>query len=260
MGTFISNLHVRRAECQAVVEALQSLGATPAYLGDEPGGAWLNVFPEAGEQNLPALQEIAQGLSRILRRPAIAFLVHDSDVLQYSLADGGEVLDSYDSAPGYFEGKKREPEGGNVTVLKRYCLAGTSIEQLLRLLHQRGSAAARSNASTAADSQTVREAVLKTLRDSYPKMAAQRPDLPSLETLLALANKRFSDRTGGDPAAFAPNSFVFADDMLRELAGYLGIDQRRALDSYRYLQSGEGTMASLLLVEADSVGPVNFNP
>jgi hypothetical protein len=118
MGTFISNLHVRRAECQAVVEALQSLGATPAYLGDEPGGAWLNVFPEAGEQNLPALQEIAQGLSRILRRPAIAFLVHDSDVLQYSLADGGEVLDSYDSAPGLFRRKKARTGGRKCHRLK----------------------------------------------------------------------------------------------------------------------------------------------
>jgi len=43
--------------------------------------------------------------------------------------------------------------------------------------------------------------------------------------------------------------------MVKELSTHLGISRERAIDSYRYLQSGEGMLARLLLVDANGTRP-----
>jgi hypothetical protein len=90
MGSFITNLHVRGAEPQPVIAALQSLWIFPVYLGHTPGNAWISIYPEAVDQNANELSEIANYLSGILHQPVMAFLVHDSDVFLYWLFDDGK--------------------------------------------------------------------------------------------------------------------------------------------------------------------------
>jgi hypothetical protein len=84
-------------------------------------------------------------------------------------------------------------------------------------------------------------------------MAARQPGLPSLEQMLTKAEKQLAAAPLPVPAP--PQSFVFAEDMVKELSTHLGISRERAIDSYRYLQSGEGMLARLLLVDANGTRP-----
>ena len=133
MGSFITNIHVRDADRNAVIEALRSLGVVPAYVRGSPETTWTSIFPEAGDQNDAALPDMARALSKALKRPVIAFIVHDSDILLYWLCADGKELDRYNSAPGYFTDEETPPEGGNPEALAVYC--NTSADRLARLLH-----------------------------------------------------------------------------------------------------------------------------
>jgi hypothetical protein len=259
MGSFITNLHVRGADHESIVAALQSLRATPAYLSAGRDDAWISVFPDGVDQDAMALQKLGTELSRRLQQPVIAFLVHDSDIFVYLLFDKGEELDRYDSAPGYFSGEDLKPSGGAIDVLMRYCSKATSVEQLTRLLHQKARDTGQSSAGTVGVPQAMKDALLKKLRDSYPMMKKQQPNLPSLEEMLAQAEKRFADLPPPlHPAKFAAKSFVFAEDMAKEFAGHLGIPQAQVADSYRYLANGEGLTEALLLVDSNGVRPISL--
>lgn len=131
MGTFVTNLHVRDADRDAVIEARRSLDAVPAFVRGSPEDTWTSIFPEAADQDL---SEMASNLSKALNRPVIAFFVHDSDVFLYWLYNGGKELDRYNSAPGYFRGEETSPEGGNPDTLGGCCAPGLSTDLLLRLL------------------------------------------------------------------------------------------------------------------------------
>lgn len=260
MGSFITNLHIRGAEQQPVIEALKSLWIFPVYVGNTPGNAWISIYPEAVDQNAKELSGIAGYLSGILHQPVIAFLVHDSDVLLYWLFDDGRTLDLYDSAPGQFAGRKPKPTGGNARILQRYCRTGTSIEQLRRLLHPQSSAANPSAADAPGLPPEMKDKLLKKLRIIYPALAARQPNLPNLEQALANAERHLGQLSSrGLGTAAATGSQLLAEDMVRELAGYLGIPAGRAVDSFRYLQGGEGTKGSLLRVDADGVKAVHFD-
>ena len=259
MGSFITNLHVRGADQESIATALQSLRATPAYLSGGRGDAWVSVFPDGVDQDSAALQTLGAELSQRLQRPVIAFLVHDSDIFAYMLFDKGKELDRYDSAPGYFSGENLKPTGGTIDVLMPYCARGTSAEQLTRLLHQRERDTDRPPTGTIGVPHAMKDVLLKKLRDSYPMMKRQQPNLPSLKEMLAQAEKRIADLpppSGG--ARFAAKSFVFAEDMAKELAGHLGIPEGQATDSFRYLAKGEVSTEALLLVDSDGVRPVNL--
>jgi hypothetical protein len=259
MGSFITNLHVRGAEQQPVIEALTSLWLFPVYVGSTSGNAWTSIYPEAVDQNANELTETARYLSGLLHQPVIAFLVHDSEVFLYWLFDDGKQLDRYDSAPAQFAGRNLKPAGGNALILQRYCRSGTSTEQLRRLLHPTNSAAGKSAANAPGLPPEVKDNLLKKLRTIYPALAARQPNLPSLEQALAQAERhlgRLSSGGPGAPAAAGPHPL--AEDIASELAGYLGIPEGRAVDSYRYLQRGEGTKGSLLHVDADGVRGVRI--
>jgi hypothetical protein len=82
----------------------------------------------------------------------------------------------------------------------------------------------------------MKEAVLRKLRQSYPALAAKMPNPPSLEQLIAQAEKRFPTvQVRGQSASSAAEKFVFAEDRLTELARLLGIPDGPVVDSYRYL-------------------------
>src|SRR5215510_10381380 len=130
MGAFVTNLHVRDADRNAVIAALRSLDVVPAYVRGSPDNTWTSIFPEAADQDEAALSEMARSLSKVLNREVIAFIVHDSDIFLYWLCANGSELDRYNSAPGYFTGQETPPEGGNPDMLAACCKPGTSTDRL----------------------------------------------------------------------------------------------------------------------------------
>lgn len=77
------------------------------------------VFDEESEQqNDEILGELASRLSGQLRCPLLVVMNHDDSILWYQLYLSGELVDEYNSAPGYFETEDEEaamagPEGGD---------------------------------------------------------------------------------------------------------------------------------------------------
>jgi hypothetical protein len=257
MGTFVSNLHVRNADRNAVIEALRSLSVVPAFVRGSPEDTWISIFPEAADHDQVALSEMASNLSKALNRPVIAFLVHDSDVFLYWLYNGGKELDRYNSAPGYFTGEETPPEGGNPDTLGVCCAPGLSTDLLMRLLHPERTVLEQPPSKKTDRQAKMKDAVLRKLRQSYPALAAKMPNPPSLEELIAQAEKRFPTvQVPGQSASSAAEKFVFAEDRLAELASLLGIPDGPAVDSYRYLAKGEGSPGSLTLVDSEGEQPI----
>jgi hypothetical protein len=252
MGTFVTNLHVRDANRNAVIEGLRSLDVLPAFVRGSPENTWTSIFPEAADQDEAALSEMASSLSKALNRPVIAFLVHDSDVFCYWLYNGGKELDRYNSAPGYFAGEETPPEGRNPDMLGVCCPPDLSTDRLLRLLHPERIALEQPPSKKPDLQAKMKDAVLKKLRQSYPALAAKVPNPPSLEELIAQAEKRLAAvQVPDQSASSAVEEFVFAEDRLAELARLLGIPDGPAVDSYRYLVNGEGSPGSLTLVDSE---------
>jgi hypothetical protein len=67
-------------------------------------------------------------LTEALDTRSICFWVYDSDIACYWLHDRGETIDSYDSWPGYFEGREPDPSGGSVDKLLTFCPQNTPRE------------------------------------------------------------------------------------------------------------------------------------
>lgn len=260
MGTFVTNLHVRNADPQSVIEALRSLDVVPAYVRGSPESTWTSIFPEAADQDESALSKMASGLSKALNRPVIAFLVHDSDIFLYWLYDSGKELDRYNSAPGFFTGKQIPPEGGYPEKLRVCGPPGLSMHRLSGLLHPEKVALEQPARKKADRIAGIRDAAREKLRQSYLTFAAKMPNAPSLEEFLAEAEKRLVNiQAPSESGASAADEFVFAEDRLVALAKLLCIPDGTAIDSYRYLVKGEGSPGTLTLVDAEGERPIRLD-
>lgn len=243
MGTFITNLHVRERNADIVVQAVQSLGATPAFT-IESGPMWTSVYPKPTEsQDRHLLTGIGSRLSLSLHRPVLAFLVHDSDVFLYWLFDNGQELDHYDSAPGYFEGKQSEPEGGNVHVLLPYCVKDTSAEQLKQILYEKKVKPKELPGDVAESLQSAKEQAIRDLRNAYPGMAARHPEQPDLGRMVKDLERHFDQMSAGFFGG------TLAQYLAEELAKCLGLAEGAATQSYNSLLHAEARSASTLHVD-----------
>ncbi len=93
---------------------------------------------EAETQDPGILHALAREVSLEFRCPVFCVLNHDDDILWYALYENGELMDEYDSYPGYFEGYFSLPKGGDATKLCR--VLGTvhkeaKVEEILRKPH-----------------------------------------------------------------------------------------------------------------------------
>jgi len=121
MGSFFTSVQVQRGELPhdearlRLAEVITTWLTTQGYrsaLEEEPpdreviipsGGDWLSIYDSATEsQDDRLLAALARSASSALG-DAVGVLVHDSDVLTLSLARGGETVDTYNSAPDYFD-------------------------------------------------------------------------------------------------------------------------------------------------------------
>ena len=139
MGLFCVNFHFRTTDDRALAEAVGRRGVSRYRVVPAKNG-WTSLFEEqASEQDDRRIRDLAGGLSRDLHVPAIAFLVHDSDIACFWLFDNGQLLDEYNSDPGYFDGDADgppTPSGGRPDVLLPYCRPGVRVDEVAAILSQ----------------------------------------------------------------------------------------------------------------------------
>jgi hypothetical protein len=133
MGGHYGTIHIRTDDREPVREVLEALAADGKhrFLIAPPLDGWVTVFPNQNGQD----SKISKKLSKALGdKTLIHCLVHDDDIFAYWLYEGGDLVDAYDSCPGYFSGKKTPPSGGNPEALRGLILDATKIEELSKLL------------------------------------------------------------------------------------------------------------------------------
>lgn len=119
MGNFYVNYTLRGADQKSVAAVLAGRSAIVSPVQDN----CVVVFDkESDEQDYKIIAELASWLSGQLYCPLLAVLNHDDDILWYQLYLNGELMDEYDSTPGYFDDSRDEatrvrPKGGDAQKL-----------------------------------------------------------------------------------------------------------------------------------------------
>jgi hypothetical protein len=134
MGNFYTSYTLRGSSQQSVAIAL---AGRSAMVTQAQAGCVVVFDEESDKQDQEIIAELASRLSGQFRCPLLAVLNHDDSILWYQLYLSGELVDEYNSAPGYFETGDEEaagPEGGDV---KKLCNAFGSnavakVESILR--------------------------------------------------------------------------------------------------------------------------------
>lgn len=101
MGRFYTNVTLRTSDRDRIVETLTGQSKT-AYVSRAESGAVVVFERESESQEPELLYELATTLSAQLQCAALAVINHDDSVLLYALFDSGELIDEYNSSPGYF--------------------------------------------------------------------------------------------------------------------------------------------------------------
>jgi hypothetical protein len=70
------------------------------------------AFDAATEQDVDGAGSLAKDLSHRLQCVVLAVSNHDDDILWYQLFERGQLVDDYDSTPGYFEATEPSPPAG----------------------------------------------------------------------------------------------------------------------------------------------------
>lgn len=111
MGRTFANIQIFDNDQQGVAASFARLPRRPAVFVSPPEGGWISVCDEASDEpDEDRLSGYTVMLSKRRRTSAIGFLVYESDVLLYTLADCGRLVDHYSSWPDYFD-ETAEVEG-----------------------------------------------------------------------------------------------------------------------------------------------------
>jgi hypothetical protein len=116
MGNFYVNFTLKTSDADDVVDTLRQAGrvaiVSPANLG------CVVVYDAAAdEQDTGEIEDLGPMLSKQQKCPVLAVLNHDDDILAYWLFEGGKLIDSYSSAPNYFDGGLEGDRGGDADLL-----------------------------------------------------------------------------------------------------------------------------------------------
>jgi hypothetical protein len=95
---------VRSGDQTAVAAAVRQLPRRLGALVAPPVDKWTAVFDEASDQpDEDRLSGYTVMLSARLNTVAVGFMVYESDVLLYTLAENGKLVDQFSSWPDYFD-------------------------------------------------------------------------------------------------------------------------------------------------------------
>jgi hypothetical protein len=135
MGATYSNITLRGPTQEQVVQALTEAGMTGAVSPTDKGVTV--VYDCRSEEDSDVMDMVTRWLSKRFGCAAWGVYVYDSDVVVYTLCRGGEVLDRYDSSPGY-PNTVGPPAGGNAAVLCREMqLKPADVAAVERILRRR---------------------------------------------------------------------------------------------------------------------------
>jgi hypothetical protein len=139
MGSFYTNITLRTADQKQVVDALNGAGRT-AFVSQPERGCIVVYDSDTEDQDNDVLRELGDTLSAALRCPALAVLIHDDDLLWYTLHENGRVVDEYASAS--LDEIDAPPAGGDAARLCRAFGATdvANVETILRTDRAGGSA------------------------------------------------------------------------------------------------------------------------
>jgi hypothetical protein len=135
MGAFYTSHTVFGVDHDRIVEAMKG---RKAALSQTVNGVTVVWDAESESQDDKVIKAAAQHLSSTLAAPVLAVLNHDSDILMYWLYSAqGELVDEYNSCPGYFEGEDTPPSGGDAALLIRTFAPVQPPEVIERILRDR---------------------------------------------------------------------------------------------------------------------------
>lgn len=138
MGNFYVNFSVKRPHQQQVADILRRRRCT-ALVTPALGEYVVVTDHDADWQEDRVIQAVGAFLSRETESPVFAVRNHDDDILCYWLFVDGQVVDSYDSAPDYwdnyeeFEAEDKE-QGGDARTLCSVLAAMVPPEQVEGIL------------------------------------------------------------------------------------------------------------------------------
>jgi len=142
MGEKLVNFHVQAESQQDVANLITNMIRAEAYVSPVKNG-WITVYDQMTEHS-PQSEEIisiTQELSRRLSSVAISFIVLSGIHVIYYLFDQGELMDEFHNSYNIYPfGFDETDEGiaerfqGRPEILLRYCLPGTSLQQITEIL------------------------------------------------------------------------------------------------------------------------------
>src|SRR5207249_8932397 len=107
----------------------------------------VNQFPiiyddECEGPNKSAIAQVVPDLTEHLACPALVAALIDDDVFWYQLYQSGNLIDEYDSTPGFFDphAEPSPPSGGNAVKICQAFGVGEEIKEVDEILHQWGDA------------------------------------------------------------------------------------------------------------------------
>jgi hypothetical protein len=141
MGRSYGNITFKGANQEAIAQAFSGRRAIIA----PSVGEYTVAFDSAcDDQNVDAIQALTSQVSATLGCVAFAVLIHDDDVFLYFLYRAGELVDSYNSCPDYFNAAFGAPPvgptGGDAEALCQALGANHCEEVRLILRRERGRA------------------------------------------------------------------------------------------------------------------------
>jgi hypothetical protein len=119
VGNFYVNYTTRGPDREAVAKSLRA-AERKSFVGPTVDGATVFFDAESDTQNEEVIKGLGARASKDLGAPVLAVLNHDDDILAYWLFEAGQVVDEYNSCPGYFDGDDPTPAGGDAS---RLCAA-----------------------------------------------------------------------------------------------------------------------------------------
>jgi hypothetical protein len=243
MGNFYTNITLSGPDKDAVLGALRRNNRS-AYVSQTHDHFTVVYDLETESQDEEVLCHVAELLSREFAGPALAVLNHDDDILIYHLYSRGEKVDSYNSAPGYFEGAPTPPSGGNIAVLIETFDAHCDPEVLAAILHSQVSAGEGWNDMQQSFAAGFGEWIARIF--SNPSLVAQlltgQPSDESLKRIGKMRDEIFPDvlhRASYSTSSVADVKYLFALDRHRDLARTLGLPLDAVGGGYNYIENGE---------------------
>ncbi len=116
MGSFYTNVTVTNMDRDKVIGYLSSINRKSIVAPYSSGG--IVIYDEKGESQDGSIFQLAEDLSKTPKCCAFAIMNHDDSVLYFQVFSNGEIVDSYNSCPSYFEGEEElPPTGGNAETL-----------------------------------------------------------------------------------------------------------------------------------------------